>query len=254
MGWITIAAIVVALAVGGWRLRRRGERQRQLMLLCRRAGLDFAPVDLFGDTAWLPFPMFGRARSGTENVVWDRNRRPEIRAFDYWYEEPAQDRTLTPRRRLTCAVVPLGAAARRLRIAPRDLDDDVKSVLGLREIRLELGEFNRRFVVQTDDERFAFAFLEQRMMEALLALPDGVIVDVNEDVVLLSAPELPAEQVLRLYDAAMAIHGRIPRSLPSLFPPRPAEGPFEDRGSRATGPPNPQKVSKPDRRELWPIA
>jgi hypothetical protein len=240
MGWIIIVvAVVVAMVVGGWRLRRRGARQRQLMLRCQQAGLDFAPLDLFGDTAWLPFPMFGRTRHGTENVVWHRSDRPEIRAFDYWYEDAVPDRTLTPRRRLTCAVVPLGAAGRRLRIAPRDLDDDVRSVLGLREIELELEEFNRRFAVQTDDERFAIAFLEQRMMDAILALPDGVTVDVNEDVVLLSAPELPAEQVLRLYDAAVAIHGRIPRSLPSLFPPRPEEGPFEDRWLQGRWTPDP---------------
>jgi hypothetical protein len=33
--------------------------------------LDFAPLDLRLDTAWLPFPMFG-LRHGAENVVWDR--------------------------------------------------------------------------------------------------------------------------------------------------------------------------------------
>ncbi|MGZ8636388.1 MAG: hypothetical protein ACXWX2_05375, partial [Actinomycetota bacterium] len=81
----------------------------------------------------------------------------------------------------------------------------------------------------SEDERFAIAFLEQRMMEGLLGLPDGVTVDVNESVLLFSAAELPAEKVLRLYDAAVAIHERIPRSLPSLFPPRPVEGPHEDR-------------------------
>lgn len=238
-GWLLVVAAAVAGLVGWWRWRRAASRQRRLMLLCRRAGLEFAPLDLFGDTAWLPFRMFGRPKHGTENVVWDRTRGPGIRAFDYWYEEPAEDRTVTPRRRLTCAVVPLGASARPLRIAPRDLDDDVRSVLGLREIRLELESFNRRFVVETEDERFAIAFLEQRMMEALLALPDRVTAEVNEDVVLLSAPVLPAEQVLRLYDAAAEIHERIPRSLPSLFPPRPNEGPFEDRWLQGRWTPEP---------------
>jgi hypothetical protein len=239
MTWVVLVAAAVALAGAWWRWRRGAARQRRLMLLCMRAGLDFAPVDLFGDTAWLPFPMFGRPRHGTENVVWERARGTVIRAFDFWYEDPAPDRTVSPRRRLTCAVVPLGAGARRLRIAPRDLDDDLKDLLGLREIELELEEFNRRFAVRTEDERFAIAFLEQRMMEALLALPDGVTVDVNDDVVLLSSPELLPEQVLRLYDAAVAIHERIPRSLPSLFPPRPHEGPYEDRWLQGHWTPDP---------------
>jgi hypothetical protein len=183
--------------------------------------------------------MFGRSSHGTDNVVWDRTRGFEVRAFDYWYEDPSTDRPVASRRRLTCAVVPLGATCPRLRIAPRDLDDDVRAALGLREVRLELEEFNRRFVVESQDERFAVTFLEQRMMEALLAVPPGVTVDVNEDVALLSAPELAPELVLRLFDAAVAIHERIPRSLPSLYPLRPAEGPHEDRWLQGHWSPDP---------------
>jgi hypothetical protein len=239
MKWLALAVLLVALGWRGWRWRRTGARQRRLMLLCQRAGLDFAPLDLAPDTAWLPFPMFGRAKSGTENVVWERSRGPEIRAFDFWYEEPSDERQVTPRRRLTCAVVPLVFSAPRLRIAPRDLADDMKAAVGLREVRLELEEFNSRFVVDAEDERFAIAFLEQRMMEGLLALPDGVTAEVNEHVLLLSAPRLRAEQVLVLYDAAVAIHERIPRSLSSLFPPRPAEGPYEDRWFQGRWTPDP---------------
>lgn len=240
MKWLALLVVVgVTLARAVWRWRRGAARQRRLMLLCRRAGLDFAPLDLNRDTAWLPFPMFGRARSGTENVVWDRTRGTKIRAFDFWCEEPADDRTVTPRRRFTCAVVPLAFSARRLRIEPRDLDDEMKAAFGLREVRLELEEFNRRFVVEAEDERFAIAFLEQRMMEGLLALPAGVTAETNEDVLLLSASQLPAEQVLVLFDAAVAIHRRIPRSLPSLFPLRPTEGPFEDRWLQGRWSPDP---------------
>ena len=239
MNWLVLVVAVVGLIWRGWRWRRAASRQRQLMLLCQRAGLDFAPVDLAPDTAWLPFPMFGRTRSGTENVVWERSRGTAIRAFDFWYEDPAPDRPIAPRRRVTCAVVPVAFSAPRLRIAPRDLADDMKAVLGLREVRLELEEFNERFVVESEDERFAIAFLEQRMMEGLLALPDGVTAEVKEQVLLLSAAQLPAEQVLLLYDAAVAIHRRLPRVLPSLFPPRPAEGRYEDRWLQGRWSPDP---------------
>lgn len=235
MKWFALAVAAVALARLGWRWRRGAARQRRLMLLCQRAGLDFAPMDLSPDTAWLPFPMFGRPESGTENVVWERERGSEIRAFDFWYEDPAD----SPRRRVTCAVLPVAFSAPRLRIAPRDLADEMKAVLGLREVRLELEEFNERFVVESEDERFAIAFLEQRMMQGLLALPDGVTAEVKEHVLLLSAEQLPAEQVLLLYDAAVAIHRRLPRVLPSLFPPRPAEGQYEDRWLQGRWSPDP---------------
>jgi hypothetical protein len=244
MTWLTLLVIVVALVAAWWRWRHGVSRQRKLMLLCQRAGLDFAPMDLFGDTAWLPFPMFGSPEHGTENVVWERFRGTEIRVFDYWFVEPVEGRSAGTRRRLTCAVAPLGASAPRLRIAPRDLDDGVRSVLGLREIRLELEAFNRRFVVESEDERFAIAFLEQRMMEGLLAVPAGVTIDVNGDVVLLSAPRLRPEQVLRLYDAAVEIHERIPHSLASLFPPRPHEGPHEDRWLQGRWSPDPTEGSR----------
>ena len=239
MNWLAPVVAIVALVGLWWRHRRPAARQRRLMFLCQRAGLDFAPLDLSPDTAWLPFPIFGRPGHGTENVVWERRRGTAIRAFDFWYEEPAPDRPVAPRRWLTCAVVPLPASAPRLRTAPRELVDEVRDALVLPEMRLELEEFNRRFVVEAEDDRFAIAFLEQRMMEALIALPDGVTTELNEDVLLLSAPRLPAEQVLVLFDVAVAIHRRIPRSLSSLFPPRLAEGPYEDRWLQGRWTPDP---------------
>jgi hypothetical protein len=237
MGWFTLALVVVAAAVGARGLRRIWSRPRKLEALCRRAGLEFASMDLFESTAWLPFPMFGRASHGAEHLVWQRERGFEIRAFDYWYEDRSSEAPVGPRRRLTCAVVPLGASCPRLRVGPAALVD--AAALGLLEVKLDLEEFNRRFVVQSEDQRFAFAFLEQRMMEAILAIPPGVTLEVNEDVLLLSAPELRPEQVLRLFDAAVEIHGRIPRSLPSLFPLRPKEGRYEDRWLQGHWTPDP---------------
>jgi hypothetical protein len=226
--------IGVLLAIGGlfeaWRRRRRGHtRQRRLMLLCQAAGLEFAPLDPFPETAWLPFRMFGRARSGTENVVWDERRGDGVRAFDYWYEDATDDRPIGARRTITCAAVPVGSSCPRLRIIPRDLADEVVDALGLPEVTVELEAFNQRFRVEAEDPRFASAFLDQRMIEAVLRLPPEVRVEVNERTVLLSAPLLPPEGVLRLLQAAIGLRRHVPRVLSSLFPPRPARGPFEDR-------------------------
>ena len=245
MTWVLFVVAAVASVVVWWQRLRRANRERSLMLLCHRAGLDFAPLDLNPGTAWLPFAMFGRERSGTANVVWDRTRGPEIRVFDYWWEDPAEDRTVAPRRWMTCAVVPLTGSVPRLRVEPRELEDHARSVLGLREVRLDLEAFNRRFVVTSQDERFAIAFLEQRLMEGLMALPDGMAAETNEDVLFLTGPLLPAEQVLVLFDTAVELAERIPRSLPSRYPPRPARGPYEERWLQGRWSPAPTHDATP---------
>jgi hypothetical protein len=229
MWWLIVALAVVAAGQAWWRRHRGGARHRRLMLLCEHAGLEFAPMDPRLDTAWLPFPMFGAPKHGTENVVWDRRLGDDVHAFDLWYVAPADERGSGVRRTLTCAVVPLRSSCPRLRVAPRDVADEVARAFGGEELRLELEAFDRRFRVETEDVRFAVAFLDQRLMEPLLRLPEGVSVDVNEDVLLLSAPLLPAEQVLVLFDTAVAIGRRIPRVVSSLFPPRPERGTHEHR-------------------------
>jgi hypothetical protein len=105
--WLIPVVTVVGLAGVWWRRRTGIDRQRRLMFLCRRAGLEFAPLDRSPDTAWLPFPMFGHPRHGTENVVWDRSGEEGVRAFDLWYQDSGDERTLGPRRWFTCATLPL---------------------------------------------------------------------------------------------------------------------------------------------------
>jgi hypothetical protein len=206
MKWLILAVAAAALGQAWWRRHRRG--------------------------AWLPFPMFGRPKRGTENVVWDRRLGDDVHAFDLWYEDPSDEHLRAVRRTLTCAIVPLRSSCPRLRVAPRDLVDDVARAFGGEEVRLELEAFDRRFRVQTEDVRFAVAFLDQRLMEAFLGLPEGVLVDVNEDVLLLPASLLPTEQVLVLFDAAVAIRRRIPRVVSSLFPRDPNVEPTSIAGSR----------------------
>ena len=229
MTWLLVVVVVAAaLANAWWRLRRRASRQRRLMLLCDRAGLAFEPVDLHADTAWLPFPMFGAARHRTENVVWDPNAGDEVRAFDFWYREETEERSLGNRHHLTCAVVPIRSSCPHLRVVPRDLASGLDAASG-HEVHLELDAFDRRFRVLTEDPRFAVAFLDQRVMEAFLALPDDVSAEVREDAMLLWVPLLPAEQVLVLLDTAIEMRRRIPRVVSSLFPPRPVRGAHERR-------------------------
>lgn len=229
MEWVLPLVLVVALAGAWWRRRLLGARQRRLMVLCDRAGLRFSPLDLRPDTSWLPFAVFGRSPSGTENVVWDDRVGTDAYAFDFWYQDVTDERPVGARRRLTCAVIPLPAECPDLHVVPRDVTGQLADALRGGEVMLELEDFNRRFAVEADDRRFAVAFLDQRMMEAFLGLPQDVTAEVSGDMLLLSAPLLPPAQVLLLFDAACRLRRRIPRVITSLFPPRPSRSTFEHR-------------------------
>ena len=198
------------------------------MLLCNAADLGFAPLDLSLGTAWLPFEIFGRRPSGTENVIFDPRSEDGVRAFDFWYEE-ARDGLFGVRRTITCATVPLAFTCSRVRVAPRVVVDDVSDALGLSPVTLEVEEFNRRFRVEAEDARTASALLDQRVMRSLLRLPPSVEIDVNEEVLLLRAPKLSAEEMLQLLRTATSIQRVLPGVMLSLFPPRPAQGPHERR-------------------------
>ena len=113
------------------------------------------------------------------------------------------------------------------------------------DIEMELEAFNRRFVVRADDRRLAVAFCDQRMMQAMLALPRGVTIAVNEDRLLLRAAELPPAAMLLLFEAARALARAVPSVLPALYPPRPAKGRHEDRWLQGHWSPEPVGDDEP---------
>jgi hypothetical protein len=222
---VAVAAGIVA-ALGA---RRRLGRDRQLMLVCMRAGLRFAPVDPFEDL-WLPFQLFGRGTErGTENAVWQESDGGAVHAFEFWYREREGGADHGSTARLSCAVVRLPTTCPRLTVEPRDAIDVLEDAVGLDRIEMELDAFNRRFRVSSSDRRFAVALLDQRMMQEILGLPDGVSILVGDDTMLLHAEVLPAGEVLLLLDAARRLQAHVPRVVASLYPPEPDKGPHEDR-------------------------
>jgi hypothetical protein len=246
MRWALSAVVLVAVAAWAWyRVWRRHDRERKLMLLCEAAGLEFAPLDTFLGTGWLPFEMFGRTPNGTSNVVWDPRHDGGVRAFDFWFREESEDGGPGLRRTFTCATVPLPFSCPRLRVAPRDLVDEAADAIGLHLVTLELEEFNRRFRVEAEEARAASALLDQRVMEGFLRLPHDAVADVNDEVLLLWAPELPAVEMVLLLEAANSIQRVLPRVMPSLFPRRPVRGAHERRWLQGRWSPEPTGADTP---------
>ncbi|MEP6758561.1 MAG: hypothetical protein ABJB55_05150 [Actinomycetota bacterium] len=222
------AGLVVAGVAWGVRARRRTRRQRALVRLCVDTGLEFAVSDPFPDTLFLPFRLFGRGSArGVDIVVWDRGDAGALRVFGYWYEEATDAGQV--RASMTCGIVPLPFSVPPLTVCPRGFADPSGEVVPGVAVSLELEAFNRRFAVTAIEARAAVAFLDQRMMGALLALPVDVAIHVREDRMLLVARSMEPEKTLLLLELARGLQRRVPRVMASLYPPRPAEGPFEDR-------------------------
>jgi hypothetical protein len=106
-------------------------------------------------------------------------------------------------------------------------------------VHLELVAFERRFEVRAVDPRAAVALLDQRMMAALLRLPMRVAIHVRDDAMLLVAPLLEPGDVLLLLACAEGLATRVPPVVASLYPPRPARGPYERRWLQGSWSPDP---------------
>jgi hypothetical protein len=237
MGWFLLAGALVAVGiVGGLGVRSRSSRQRALVQLCADAGLSYAVLDPFPDTTLLPFRVFGWGSAhGVENIVLHGTDDHAIRVFDLWVEPtPGQ-----ARRTMTCGVVPLPFGAPPIAVLPRGQDDPSEEPVMGDVVHLELDAFERRFEVRAVDPRAAVALLDQRMMAALLRLPMRVAIHVREDAMLLVAPLLDPGDVLLLLACAEGLATRVPPVVASLYPPRPARGPYERRWLQGSWSPDP---------------
>jgi hypothetical protein len=245
MGWLVLGALLLA-AMATFaivRERSRTARQRALLQLCSDAGLACSVLDPFPDTAMLPFRLFGGgSMHWIENVVWDGGGDRAIRVFDLSLQPPGTE----ARRSMTCGVVLLPFAVPPIAILARGEDDPSEEPVTGGPVRLELDAFEQRFEVRAADPRAAVAFLDQRMMSALLRLPLTVAVHVHEDRMLLVAQLLEPGDVLVLLACAKGLSAHVPPVVASLYPPRPSEGPFEHRWLQGSWSPDPTSADTPE--------
>jgi hypothetical protein len=242
MTLVWLAALVAVVVAAIVRSRVRSRRQRALLQLCLDAGVGFSVFDPFGEIAFLPFPWFASTgEQRIENVVWDRADE-RVRVFDY--RRSRSDRHSALER--TCAMVAMPFAVPTIAVLPRGESDEMLEFAPARSVPLELEAFERRFDARGDDPRAVVALLDQRMMQTIMRLPLHVAIYAREDRMLLVAPMLPPPEVLVLLRVASELAERVPRVVASLYPPRPAEGPYEDRWLQGSWSPDPTGADAPN--------
>lgn len=240
-----LALLVLFLFGMAWTLAaaHRNARQKAMAPTARKHGLQYSESDSFGSTK-IAFPLF-RAGDGrlVENVMWgdDVNGRP-VRAFDYSYYENYTDKNGRIRKRwhhFSCAMARHNGLWPSIRIGRERTIDRVVQRLGLPDIELESEEFNRAFVVQCEDRKFATDLLAPEMMELLLTTKGLVELETKGRWLLISTKRVGAEAMVGLVRLAAEFVERIPPVIWDLYERAPDDAgpvlPEEGLGILGTG-------------------
>src|SRR5690242_15676265 len=154
----------------------RRRRVAALFGIATRAGFEFSERDPHG-TVHLPFSLFRKGDGRrVENVMWGTRDSVPTRLFDYWYYDESSDGHGSRSRtyhRFTCALLTIAADCPGLHVTREGLLTRLASAVGFKDVELEYEDFNRRFRVHCDDQKFAFSLLDGKMMEWMMGA-DGI--------------------------------------------------------------------------------
>ena len=213
MGAIIAIGTVVVGTFSAWALWTRAHRSRSLPEVARRSGLSFSESDPF-DCARVAFPLFraGDVRR-VEHVMW--NPESGSRVFDYAYAVEYRDENGKVSYRwytFTCATIRHDGRWPEIRLLRERLFDRALQRIGLPDIDLESEEFNRMFLVQCEDARFATDLLSPQMMDFLLGTDGKVSIETKGRELLVTSRRIDAE----LFPGLLGVADGFVRHVPPL--------------------------------------
>jgi hypothetical protein len=223
---LVVIVIVVVAGFGGvgylLQVKARQARVRAVGALAQRVGFTFSNADV-DHVVDMPFALFSKGDGRrVELVISGVHDGVPMRIFDYWYYDESggrggRSRTYHP---FTCALATIPAACPRLRLGHEDFLTRLGDHLGLGDVELEYDDFNRRFRVKCDDQKFAFSLLDGKMMQWLLGADHFNSVEVDGPWVLLVEPKLDPARWLDLGSWLDQFYRQIPPVVYSTYPPR----------------------------------
>ena len=224
--WLLLIASVAFGAMSTVAFKRKADRDRDLRHLAAANGFTFTETDHFSSTR-VPFQIFRLGnRSLAENVLLGRaGDGAPVQVFDFtsWVEKETENGvSQSSYRHLTCCLTETVHSFPHLVIQPETLATRLLQRVGLPTIDLESEAFNRRFVVTSEDERFAHLFLDPQMMELLLTTEGQFQFEVRGRWVLVAAPQLPAKLALSLVGLSTRFRELVPEVVSEFHPDLPA--------------------------------
>ncbi|MEA2460776.1 MAG: hypothetical protein QOH90_953 [Actinomycetota bacterium] len=207
-----VAAIAI-LALAGYSFYAKQRRREDVSALALRHGFNFDEGDpramLDCD---LPLFTLGDDR-GIENTVWGRWKDLDVSAADYWYYTESTDSKGTRRRsyrRFSVAMMTLPAWLPTLTIQPESIFSWLADKAGFHDIDFESEEFNARFQVSSENRKFAFEFVDARIMRWLLSVDPRYGIQMRGNNIIIFAKTLRPTELFSLIGTAKELHDRIP--------------------------------------------
>lgn len=166
---VGVLALVAVFAVVGW--VAASKRRKALEALAASWGFTWDggdPCEI--GSRYDRFSAIGRGSGRRASNVFhgERNGRGVI-CFDYQYTTgTGKNRQM---HRLSAALIDLGVRTPRLYVRAENFLDKIAEFVGVDDIDFESAEFSRKFLVKSDNRKFAFDVFHARAMEYMMSLP-----------------------------------------------------------------------------------
>lgn len=217
--FVLFGLVAVLLFWLQWKIAAK--RREEFLLTASRLGLTYARDDPF-DTVDLPFALFRRGDGrGVENVLHGEPAGMRVRLFDYWYYEEVHNPKGPNTRsyhRFSCAMTWIDADCPPLTIAREGILTRLADAIGFRDIEFESEEFNKAWQIGSDDRRFAYAFIDARMMQWLLDEGDIGANETLGPLLLCSTGKLKPVEYENLFELLRRFRAHVPEVVASLYP------------------------------------
>jgi hypothetical protein len=164
--FVALPLLIVAVIAAA--LRKEHKRLGALRALAADRGWTFARDNPTLTRRWRQPPFGMGCERRAHNVLTGRWQQRPCVAFDYSFKTKSHDQKSASHHQFAVTAVALPAALPALSVTRESFFGRLETALGRQDIELESEDFNRRYRVNADDPRFAYAVLTPRTMDTLL--------------------------------------------------------------------------------------
>jgi hypothetical protein len=197
------------------------KRREAFFALSVKLGLRYDVEDPF-NTVDLPFALFRKGDSrGVDNVLSGEAAGMRVRLFDYHYTVTSTDskgHSSSSTYPFSCAIGEIDADCPHLVLERESFMSRLSHHLGFHDIEMESEEFNKSYLVASDDKKFAYAMLDGLMMQWLIDEGGICEYEVIGPLVLCVCKRVKPEEYENLLEVLRRFHSHVPAVVASLYP------------------------------------